>query len=247
AGARPVRPVGEPLARRRLPGVDHPRRGLRHARSGDARRRRHHAGGVDDLQRSHRRAGHARRRPRRACSRSLPYRQGRQGVPRREDSGVAVQITVDAWDPSFADNAESPSRSDSATVNAEVETPTGEWEPVDAPPTGPTRLLVVDGVRRVDARVELSDESGRWPGVCVSWAAGAVACDLDGGASAVTESSVERGLFAPLDPGVDFGGYPFRKVDAADSAELIAASQAAMATLEAKVAAAVAADAELSV
>ncbi|WP_035737963.1 hypothetical protein [Glycomyces arizonensis] len=158
-----------------------------------------------------------------------------------------MQITVDAWDPSFADNAESPSRSDSATVNAEVEMPVKGWMPVDAPSSGPRRLLVVDGVRRVDARVELSDETGRWPGVCVSWAAGAVVCDLDGGASAVIESSVERGLFAPLDPGTDFGQYPYRKTDAADSAELIAASQVAMAALEAKVAAAVAADAELSV
>lgn len=158
-----------------------------------------------------------------------------------------MRITVDAWDPSFADNAESPSRSDSATVDAEIETPARQWRPVEAPAAGPRRLLVVDGVRRVDARVELTDETGRWPGVCVSWAAGAVVCDLDGHRSAVTESSVERGLFAPTDPGADFGQYPYRKVDAADSAELIAASQAAMAALEAKVAAAVAADAELSV
>jgi hypothetical protein len=83
--------------------------------------------------------------------------------------------------------------------------------------------------------------------MCVSWAAGAVACDLDGQASAVTEAAVERGLFAAVDPEDDFGRYPHRKVDAADPGELIAASQAAMATLEAKVAAQVAMEAELSV
>ncbi|MCH7230415.1 hypothetical protein L0U85_06030 [Glycomyces sp. L485] len=160
---------------------------------------------------------------------------------------MTVQITVDAWDPSFADNAESPSRSDSATVDTEIETPAKQWAPVDAPGPGPRRLLVVDGVRRIDARVELSDETGRWPGMCVSWAAGAVACDLDGGASAVTETAVERGLFAPLDPGAELDHYPYRKTDAAESAELIAASQAAMAALEAKVAAKVATHAELSV
>ncbi|THV43644.1 hypothetical protein FAB82_00080 [Glycomyces buryatensis] len=156
-------------------------------------------------------------------------------------------MTVDAWDPSFADNSESPRKADSAEVNAEVEVPAKDWAPLDAPGTGPTRILVVDGVRRLDARIELTDETGRWPGLCVSWAAGAVACDLEGGASAVTETAVERGLFSPIDPGTDFGQYPYRKSDAAEAAELIAAAQTAMASLEAKVAAAVATHAELSV
>ncbi|WP_100445932.1 hypothetical protein [Glycomyces xiaoerkulensis] len=158
-----------------------------------------------------------------------------------------MQITVDAWDPSFADNSESPSRSDSATVDAGVEIPAERWAPVDAPSTGPRRVLLVDGVRRIDARVELTDQDGRWPGLCVSWAAGAVACDLDGRASAVTEAAVERGLFAPVDPETDFGGYTHHKTEAADAGELINASQTAMTQLEAKVAASVATHAELSV
>ena len=158
-----------------------------------------------------------------------------------------MQITVDAWDPSFADNSESPSRSDSAVVNTEVETPADRWEPIDAPQRGPRRILLVDGVRRLDARVEISDRTGRWPGVCVSWAAGAVACDLDGGSSAVVRATVERGLFCPVDPGAVFGRYPHRPTEGADSAELIAASQTAMAALEAEVSAACAPEAELAV
>ncbi|MQM27176.1 hypothetical protein [Glycomyces albidus] len=158
-----------------------------------------------------------------------------------------MQITVDAWDPSFADNPESPSRSDRAVVRADVELEPADWRPVDAPASGPRRIVVVDGVRRIDARVELLDDGERWPGLCVSWAAGAVACDLDGQVSAVAEADVARGLFAAVDPGADFGRYPYRKVESADPGELIAAAQAAMAELEAKVAAMVALDAELSV
>jgi hypothetical protein len=158
-----------------------------------------------------------------------------------------LQITVDAWDPSFADNPESPSRSDRAVVRADVELEPADWRPVDAPASGPRRIVVVDGVRRIDARVELLDDGERWPGLCVSWAAGAVACDLDGQVSAVAEADVARGLFAAVDPGADFGRYPYRKVESADPGELIAAAQAAMAELEAKVAAMVALDAELSV
>jgi hypothetical protein len=158
-----------------------------------------------------------------------------------------LQITVDAWDPSFADNPESPSRSDRAVVRSDVELDPADWRPVDAPASGPRRLVVVDGVRRIDARVELLEEGTRWPGVCVSWAAGAVACDLDGKASAVAEAAVERGLFAAVDPGADFGRYSYRKTESADPGELIATAQAAMADLEAKVASTVALDAELSV
>lgn len=158
-----------------------------------------------------------------------------------------MQITVDAWDPSFADNPESPSRGNQAIVNAGIELEPADWRPIDAPASGPRRIVVVDGVRRIDARVELLDEGERWPGLCVSWAAGAVACDLDGQVSAVTEAAVERGLFAAVDPGADFGRYPHRKAESADPGELIASAQAAMAELEAKVSAMVATDAELSV
>jgi hypothetical protein len=158
-----------------------------------------------------------------------------------------LQITVDAWDPSFADNPESPSRSNQAIVNAGVELEPADWRPVDAPASGPRRIIVVDGVRRIDARVELLEAGERWPGVCVSWAAGAVACDLDGHVATVGESAVERGLFAAVSPGVDFGYYPYCEAVSADPGELVNEAQRKMADLEGKMAAMFAAEAELSV
>lgn len=163
-----------------------------------------------------------------------------------------MQITVDAWDPSFADNPESPSRSDRAVVRAGIELEPADWRPVDAPASGPRRIVVVDGVRRIDARVELLDDTPerrgeRWPGVCVSWAAGAVACDLDGQVSTVAEAEVERGLFAAVSPGTDFGYYPYIEAASAEPGDLVNEAQRRMADLEAKMAALCAVDAELSV
>lgn len=158
-----------------------------------------------------------------------------------------MRITVDAWDPSFADNPESPSRSGAAEVEAAIETPIAQWAPIDAPKTGPTRLLLVDGVRRIDARVELLEGGERRPGLCASWAAGSVACDLDGKVAAVTEIAVERGLFTEVDPKVDFGPYVFQDAGSAEPSDLIAAVQVAMARLEAKTASDMVMEAELAV
>ena len=59
----------------------------------------------------------------------------------------------------------------------------------------PERILFVDGVRRVDARVWIHDGDRAHAGVCASVAAGVVECA--GSTAAVTEWRVERALIAP--------------------------------------------------
>ena len=57
-------------------------------------------------------------------------------------------------------------------------------------------MLLVDGVRRVDARVWTSEPDGHSHlGVAASYAAGVVRCDLSRGAAQVVKTKVERGLF----------------------------------------------------
>ncbi|MFC4336567.1 DNA double-strand break repair nuclease NurA [Salininema proteolyticum] len=148
-----------------------------------------------------------------------------------------MEITVDAWDPSFAENAESPSQGGAAIVDANVETDAAKWEPVRPFSDEPRRIAVVDGVRRLDARVELSDGPERWPGLCVSWGAGAVLCDLDAGRAAVVTSEVRRGLFCGAEPDRDLKPYPHFPVDSDQIADLVNASQNSMSGLEADVAA----------
>ncbi|GIL26992.1 hypothetical protein NUM_22460 [Actinocatenispora comari] len=114
---------------------------------------------------------------------------------------------VDAWDPSYgrsfeadAGGAAGPAAASSAPVDAAVERPTGAWAPLTPPGAvrSPHTVLLVDGVRRIDARVWVEDDEGvARPGVCASYAAGAVRCDLAGGAAELALSAVTHGLFAP--------------------------------------------------
>ncbi|WP_029767791.1 DNA double-strand break repair nuclease NurA [Haloglycomyces albus] len=147
-----------------------------------------------------------------------------------------MRITVDAWDPSFADGSESPGAAGAAELEVNVERPGADWAPITPTAPGPNRVAVVDGVRRLDARVELSDSEGRWPGLCVSWAAGLVTCDFAAAHSEVSTTRVQRGLFSPVDPERELGPYPYFPIKSDDTAELIAASQNAMSALEAEIA-----------
>ena len=61
-------------------------------------------------------------------------------------------------------------------------------------PNWPTASLFVDGVRRIDARIWISDGELVHAGVCASVAAGAVKCDQR--EAHVVDVEVKRGVFA---------------------------------------------------
>ncbi|MGH9186657.1 MAG: hypothetical protein ACRD0U_12720, partial [Acidimicrobiales bacterium] len=108
-----------------------------------------------------------------------------------------MRFAVDAWDPEYgsATNGRALVESDVPT-QIEAEVPAAAWAPraVPATVTPPPTLLVVDGVRRIEARVwVVGDEPGRMhQGICASYAAGAVRCD---GKATVVATEVRRGLF----------------------------------------------------
>jgi hypothetical protein len=78
-------------------------------------------------------------------------------------------------------------------VNAAVETDVSEWRPIHLSDSSARTILFVDGVRRIEARVWLDDGTGgAHPGICASYAAGAVRCD---GKAHIGPVLVERGLF----------------------------------------------------
>lgn len=118
-------------------------------------------------------------------------------APRSRDwHGSGVRFSVDAWDPDFGTSADpdgmagsagAASRdaglpASSARVDAGVEVPLGRWAPVPlcSGPT-PRALVLVDGVRRLDARVWIEESDGQVAmGLCASYAAGAVRCEAGG-------------------------------------------------------------------
>lgn len=113
-----------------------------------------------------------------------------------------MKFSVDGWDPSYGSAFDVAELSEStATVDATMEVPAGEWAPLPPPadPAVPSAVLFVDGVRRIDARVWIDDEnavaggSRAVEGICASYAAGVVRTCLE--TALVEGAEIRRVLF----------------------------------------------------
>ena len=158
-----------------------------------------------------------------------------------------MRVVVDPWDPGYGAATDPEAMADSAAeVDLDVELPRARWRPL-APPPGsvrPQEVLFVDGVRRVDARVWIDSDAGSGadsePGVCATWAAGAVRCAAR---AELVASSVERGMFSASRHAVDlttkFATYPARSAGGSSPEQLWIAIQNRMAGTEQAIAEAV--------
>jgi hypothetical protein len=168
-----------------------------------------------------------------------------------------TRFWVDAWDPSYAaadSGAGGPTRESTAELDADVEVPAAAWTPLPYPADlrAPDTVLLVDGVRRTDARVWTDEGGGGGPGavgpgsyagLAVSYAAGVVRCDLRRGEAVLAgEPSVERCLVTASPTATDLEAgqvrYLVHRVTAGEPAQLSAAVQGPLTTLEVQVAAA---------
>src|SRR4051794_32378214 len=107
-----------------------------------------------------------------------------------------MRFSIDPWDVDYGSSVDQlqPHQS-SADVFVDTEVPAAEWRPMTAAraPTSHT-VLFIDGVRRIDARIWIEDDVGDvHPGLCASYAAGAVRCDST---ATVTIADVARGMFS---------------------------------------------------
>ncbi|MEV0645914.1 hypothetical protein AB0I28_11690 [Phytomonospora sp. NPDC050363] len=148
-----------------------------------------------------------------------------------------MHIQVDAWDPAYV----SPDgvQQSKAKVDAGIEVPLAEWgprDPVDT--TVPTSVLLVDGVRRLDAHLWLTpDDNGEArPGICASYAAGVVRCSPAGGAKVVA-SRVMHGLFTSTKDAPSLRAHPTavytaHRVGEAETGDLVNAVQTHLRGLE---------------
>jgi hypothetical protein len=151
-----------------------------------------------------------------------------------------MRFAVETWAPEYgsASDGDVALAESGVPVELAVERPPGEWAPL-APPPGtraPPVALFVDGVRRIEARVWLTDGDGDVrPGICASYAAGVVRCDH--ARASVVASKVGRALFAramgELAPiRTRHGDFPARATAADDPDTLSLALQEAMKELE---------------
>jgi len=159
-----------------------------------------------------------------------------------------VRLYVDAWDPSYGsplDPAENgPAAESSAQLHPDVELEAAVWRPLGPPADAraPGVVLLVDGVRRIDARIWVEESDGTLhPGLAASYAAGVVRCDLRRGSADVANARVARGFFTPSPDADDITAantrYVVHHVAAQDPAQLSAAVQPFLHMLEADVSA----------
>jgi hypothetical protein len=155
-----------------------------------------------------------------------------------------VRWHVDQWSPAYGspfeqDDAAGPSAESSAQVDTEVEVPDEAWQ-AKSPPAdvrAPDVVLLVDGVRRIDATLWTDEGEGvSHPGLAASYAAGVVRCDLRSGRADLVDWQVDRGLFttSAAAPDVVAGRirYRSRQVNVSDPSKLAIAVQAPLTELE---------------
>jgi hypothetical protein len=107
-----------------------------------------------------------------------------------------MRFAVDAWAPEYGTGTEGEALTPSdVPTDITVEVPVAEWAPRDpGVVTPPHAMLFVDGVRRVEARIWVTEPDGVvHPGICASYGAGVVRCN---DRASVDAATVERRLFS---------------------------------------------------
>ena len=153
-----------------------------------------------------------------------------------------ARLHVEGWAPEYGASVEPDEALAPAEGAVDVTVEERPWEPIAGVDDGIPVVAFVDGVRRVDARLLLDDDAGPVPGICGSFAVGAVLWHREERRSEVVEAAVHRlsilasGRSAVLpDPGLGLAYTPV-SVDDDDPSSLIRAFHHAMRRAEAHLA-----------
>ena len=153
-----------------------------------------------------------------------------------------MQFAVETWAPEYGVAADGAQLAESElAVDAAIENALADWAPITPLSAGAQRVLFVDGVRRIEARVWITAADATRIGVCASVAAGSVMCTPGG--AVVSEVIVSRGLFAQENETTSpivtrYGTYEFFPVPGDSPEELYLGVHNQMTNVEAVVAAA---------
>lgn len=102
------------------------------------------------------------------------------------------KLFVEGWAPEYGSPYEADEAlADQDKVDETVEVE-GLWSPLPGVDDGIDRIAVVDGVRRIDARLTIDDPGGPVPGICGSYGVGAVIWDRAARRSEFAEMQTER-------------------------------------------------------
>lgn len=151
-----------------------------------------------------------------------------------------MRFAVDAWQPEYGSGTDAAALEQSEVeTQIDVEVPVGSWDPIRPAVDRPARpVYVVDGVRRVEARVWITEPDGALHlGIAASFAAGVVRCDAR---AEVVAAEVRRRLFTSAPSAEEIVGahtrFPVSTTPSTSFDGLSLDLQGAMAVLEAQVA-----------
>ncbi len=147
-----------------------------------------------------------------------------------------MQFAVETWAPDYGSSIEADLDLSTQEVDASVEFAEADWAPIDQRPElpRPARMLFVDGVRRVDARIWIARGASSTAALCATIAAGVVCVEAN--RAQLVDARVVRCVFAH---GVDLqaivtscGTYEPHEVAGGTPEALVIAVQDRMASLE---------------
>ncbi len=148
-----------------------------------------------------------------------------------------MEFAVESWDPDYGTGGDAEALDASTdVVEPGVEVPVAAWAPITPPPlSNPPTMWFVDGVRRIDARIWVTDDGLVLPGSCATVAAGAVVCTP--GRAEVVGAQVRRAVFTPPADSVgdivtDLGVYEHHEVSTGSPEDLYLGIHELMTDLE---------------
>lgn len=149
-------------------------------------------------------------------------------------------FSVEAWDPEYGTGGDIDALDASTdVVHADIEVQLDKWAPITPAAQRVTGVVYfVDGVRRIDARVWVTDEGRVLPGTCATVAAGSVACSSE--SAVVHEVAVQRAFFTPPTPGAtsietEFGPYEHVEIKTGSPEDLYLGIHEEMTRLETQI------------
>ena len=152
-----------------------------------------------------------------------------------------MKYAVESWSPDYGSSLDNETlETTQVPTDVDVEVPTADWSPRTPDGVAPAqRVLFVDGVRRVDARIWVTTNDGTTKaGIAASYAAGVVCCD---GSAQLQPAETRRAVFSTVpdaDPVSTRCGTYTPVLANGDAAEdLVAQMQQQMRALERTVAA----------
>ena len=153
-----------------------------------------------------------------------------------------MALFVEGWAPEYGSSVEPDEELSPAEGSVDLEIEDRPWEPLPGADDGIPVVAFVDGVRRIDARLVLDDGGAPVPGICGSYAVGAVLWDRPARRSEITSVTVDRlavmadGRAVDVPPAGQGLAYRSVSVPDTDPASLIRGFHDAMRRAEAVVA-----------